>query len=104
MSEREMHLVADDRPPERGVGLLPPRERVVRDAGRTDVAAVEQFAHPGHDHRIGDHRVGLVDLIQRDTVQPEPPRAGAFPLLDHRGERGDGHDLAGHRDLGALVA
>ena len=42
VGEREMHLVADHRPPERRIGLLPPRQRVVRDAGRADVAAVEQ--------------------------------------------------------------
>ena len=42
VGEREVHLVADHRPSERGVGLLPPLQRVVRDAGRADVAAVEQ--------------------------------------------------------------
>jgi hypothetical protein len=104
MGEREMHLVADHGPPERGVGLLPPRQRVVRNADCTDGAAVEQVAHPGHDHRVGDHRVGLVHLVQRDSVQPEPLGAGALPLLDDRGKRGDGHDLAGHHDVGALVA
>ena len=104
VGEREMHLVADHRPTERGVGLLPSRERIVRDAGRADVAAVEQAAHARHDHRIGDHRVGLVDLVQRDAVELQPPCTGTLALPDHRGKRRDGKDLAGHRDVGTLVA
>ena len=104
VGEREVHLVADHRPAERGIGLLPTVERIVRDTGRADRAAVEQVAHSRHDHRIGDHRVGLVDLVERDAVQLQPPRTGALALLDDRGERRDREDLAGHRDLGALVA
>ena len=90
--------------PSAASALLPSRQRIVRDAGRADVAAVEQAAHSRHDHRIGNHRVGLVDLVERDAVQLQPSRTGALALLDHRRERRDRHDLAGHRDLGALVA
>src|SRR6516225_7560562 len=99
-----MHLIADDRPPERLIGLSPPLQRVVRDAGRADLSAVEQVTHPGHDHRIGDHRVGLVDLVERDAIEPQPSRTRALALLDHGGEGGHRENLAGHRYLGALVA
>jgi hypothetical protein len=102
--QRKLNLVADHRPPERGIGLFPSRQGVVRDAGRADLSAVEQVSHAGHDHRIGDHRVGLMDLVERDAVEPQPPRTGALALLDHGGEGRDREDLAGHRDLGALVA
>ena len=102
--EGELHLVADDRPSERSVGLLPSRERIVRDTGRADVAAVEQAAHTGHDHRVGDHGVGLVDLVERNAVHLQSPRTGALALFDHRGERRDRKDLAGQRNRGTLVA
>ena len=72
--------------------------------GCADVATVEQAAHSRHDHRIGDHRVGLVDLVERNSLQLQPPRTGALSLLDHWGERRDWEDLAGYNNLGALVA
>src|SRR3984957_15480650 len=99
-----MHLVADDRSPKCGIGLLPTRQRVVRDAGSADGAAVEQVAHARHDHRIGDDRVGLVNLVERDVLELQSPRAGALALLDHERKRRDRKDLAGHRDLIAVVA
>jgi len=104
LGEGEVHLVADDWPPECGVGFLPPRERVVRHARGADGTAVEQFAHPRHDHRVGHHRVGLVDLVERDPVELQPAGAGTLTLLDHGREGCDRHDLARHHHLGALVA
>ena len=104
LGEGELHLIADHRPAERRVGFLPPGQRIVRDACRADVAVVEQVTHARHDHRIGHHRVGLVDLVQRDAAQLQPPGAGVCALLDHRGKRGDGKNLAGHRNLGARIA
>jgi hypothetical protein len=99
-----MHLVADHRPAECGIGLLPARQRVVRDSGGADGAAVQQVAHARHDHRVGDDRVGLVNLVQRDVLELQPPRTRALALFHHDGKRRDRKDLAGHRDLVALVA
>src|SRR5258705_7104307 len=45
-----------------------------------------------------------MNLVERDTVQLQPPRTRALALLDHRGERRDRHDLARYGNLGALVA
>ncbi|CKS92174.1 Uncharacterised protein [Mycobacterium tuberculosis] len=45
-----------------------------------------------------------MDLIQRDTVQLQPPRTGALAVLDHRRKRRDREDLASHHHLGAVVA
>ena len=73
--------------PERGIGLAPAVERVVRDAGRADDAVVEQAAHPRHDHRVGDQGVGLVDLVERDAVELQPLARWPGALLDHRRER-----------------
>ena len=102
--KREIHLVADDRPSERSIGFLPSRKRIIRDTGCADVATVEQAAHSRHDHRIGHHRVGLVNLVERNSLQLQPPRTGTLSLLDHRGERRDWEDLADYSNLGALVA
>jgi len=68
------------------------------------VAAVEKAAHPRHDDRVGDHRVGLVDLVERNAIDLQPLRAGALPLFDDRRKRRDRKDLAGQRDRGTLVA
>src|SRR6201999_2074750 len=102
--ERELDLVADDGPPECIVGFLPPLERVVRHAGRPDVAAVEKAAHPRHDDRVGDHRVGLVDLVERNAIDLQSLRTGTLALSDERRKRRDRKDLAGQRDRGTLVA
>jgi hypothetical protein len=75
-----------------------------RYAGGADGAAVEQVAHARHDHRVGDDRVGLVNLVERDVLELQPPRAGALALFHHGRKRRDRKDLAGHRDLIALVA
>ena len=70
-------LLITGRPSAR-VGLPPALQRVVGDARRADPAARRAAARmPGHDHRVGDHRVGLVHLVERDARQPQPPRAAA---------------------------
>jgi hypothetical protein len=51
-----------------------------------------------------DHGVGLVDLVERNAVDLQPPSTGALALFDHRGEGRDRKDLAGQRDRGTLVA
>ena len=47
VGKRELHLVADDRPSERSIGLPPSRKRIIRYAGCADVATVEQLRIPG---------------------------------------------------------
>ena len=63
-----------------------------------------RLTHARHDHRIGDDRVGLVNLVERDVLELQPPRAGALALLHHGRKRRDRKDLAGHRNLVAFVA
>ena len=102
VGQREVHLVADHGPTESGIGLAPTGERIVRHARCADETVVEQAPHARHDHRIGDERVRLVDLIERDAVQLEPTRAGPCALPRDRRERRDGKDLARHHDIGPL--
>src|SRR3712207_7887875 len=65
--EGELHLVADHRPAQRDVGGPPPVERVVGDADGADASLVEEAPHPGHDHRVRNHRIGLVHLDRKST-------------------------------------
>ncbi|EWT02068.1 hypothetical protein N865_07210 [Intrasporangium oryzae NRRL B-24470] len=104
MRERELHLVADDRPAEGRVGAAPPVEGVVRDAHGADPAGVEELTQAGHRHRVGDHGVRLVHLVERDRPHAEPARARLRATPDDRRERGEREELARHDDPLAVVA
>jgi hypothetical protein len=88
-------LVAQHAAAQRPLGGAPPGQRVVADAGLGDQPDPLQRAHAAHDRPVPDHRVRLVHLVQVDTADAEPVRAGHRALLHHRRHRQQREQLGG---------
>ena len=69
----EEDLVGQDRPAESDVGRLPAGQGVVRDPGVADFPLVEKLPEGGHGRGEGNQRVVLVDLVEVELRDPEPP-------------------------------
>src|SRR5947209_4862360 len=75
------HLVAEHGAAVSPLGRLPLREREVADADVANDALLLKAAHAFHLVADGHDRVRLVDLVQIDRLDAQPPGTGPAPLL-----------------------
>ena len=93
------NLVREHRPTERGFGSSPARKRVVADANLADKAYVLKCAHAAHRRLLAHERVGLMHLVEVESADPEPLRAGDAALLDDRRQGQQREQLCREEDL-----
>ena len=95
VDEAVADLVAQHAAAQRLLGGAPAVQRVVADAYLGDQPDPLQRAHAAHDRPVPDQRVGLVHLVQVETADAEPVRAGHRALLHDGGNREEREELRG---------